>query len=293
MTGLPEGFAFLSGLPYPARKRRIIVPIQAFVDESGGGKHFVMAGLIADSESWIEFSDEWRVCLDQPPAIKVFKMRDAAGLSGAFYKWTKEDRDNRLRQLARIINRYAVITTHSVIDLDAFEEVWKKQRWSPQNDVYFWPFHNTIMAACFALWDRGIREKFEIIFDENVIFGPRARVWYPVIREGMRIREPEAFTIMPVDPLFRSDDEFLPIQAADLFAWCIRRATDQGGDAGFEWLLDEMKDVQVTEYSQYYDRERMEAVSADALRQLREGLIPPEYHKLYVEIRRRIFGDKT
>jgi hypothetical protein len=36
---LPEGFAFLSGLPTPARKRRLIVPIQAFVDDSGAKGH--------------------------------------------------------------------------------------------------------------------------------------------------------------------------------------------------------------------------------------------------------------
>src|ERR1051325_425351 len=66
---------------------------------------------------------------------------------------------------------------------------------------------------------------FEIVFDEQVIFGPRAKMWHPVIRESVKQREPEAYQIMPVDPIFRSDLEFLPIQACDLVAWINRRGS--------------------------------------------------------------------
>ena len=39
---LPEGFSFLSGLPEGIRKRRLLVPIQALIDESGGKGHSKM-----------------------------------------------------------------------------------------------------------------------------------------------------------------------------------------------------------------------------------------------------------
>jgi hypothetical protein len=257
------------------------VPIQAFVDESGGigqSRHFVMAGLIGHSEDWAVFSDEWRACLDAPPRISAFKMKDAASCSGQFYGFSEGQRDAKLTSLAKVINRHALYCSHSAIDLEAHAGLWASLP-KPQCEPYFWPFHNTVMATCFELWDRGWRERFEIIFDEQVIFGPRAKAWYPAIRETVTMQNPDEGSIMPVDPVFRTDDEFLPLQAADLFAWCWRKGTDIGpeGERPFEWLLPYLSNVFLTPHSQYYDRERMQSVlklSEKAAEELRAGLNP-------------------
>ena len=48
------GFSFLSGLPEQMRRRRKLKLVQVFADESGGhghSDHFVMAGLMADTEN--------------------------------------------------------------------------------------------------------------------------------------------------------------------------------------------------------------------------------------------------
>jgi hypothetical protein len=128
-----------------------------------------------------------------------------------------------------------------------------------------------------------------MIFDENMIFGPRARVWYPVLRELVRIKEPELFSILPVDPLFRSDDEFKPLQAADLFAWCAREQAE-GNDACFLWLIDEMPNVRSTEHSQYYDKERMHSLRRMSHDLARRGDVPEEFLVLYKETYRKIYG---
>jgi hypothetical protein len=135
----------------------------------------------------------------------------------------------------------------------------------PMHEPYFWPFQNTVLAAAFTLYDKGWRERFEAIFDENVIFGTRAKMWYPVIRESMRIREPHTFPSLPVDPIFKTDDEVLPLQASDLFAWCFRVGTDVGesaDDRPFEWLLTELRNVSLSDHRQYYDQERLTSVMA-------------------------------
>ena len=76
------------------------MPVQAFVDDSGGkghGTHFVLAGLIADAENWAQFSDAWHLCLGQDPAIAYFKMREATGLrdchrtSDSIYRYLRQD----------------------------------------------------------------------------------------------------------------------------------------------------------------------------------------------------------
>jgi hypothetical protein len=274
---LPLGLEFLSGLPEPTRKRRVLMAIQVFADESEGatpghGRHFVMAGLIGYSEDWAVFSDEWRLALASGPRnLDYFKMKEAAGCSGQFFGWLESERDKKLIQLASIINRYAKIVTWSVIDLDAHAKVWGKLP-KPQSEPYFHPYQNTILAACFALWDSGLREPFEMIFDKHLIFGPRARRWYPVIQAIGKIREPEASKILPVDPMFKDDREFLPLQAADLYAWCIRRASNEPSYTKFHWLLEHLQNVQATDYSQYYDEERMKSVNRVTMEHLRDGL---------------------
>jgi hypothetical protein len=285
MPWLPPGFSFLSGLPEPARQRRQLMPVQAFVDDSGGKghtRHFVLAGLLADAEAWADFSNEWRACLDQPPKVQIFKMKHAAGLSGHFYGWQEAARDKKLKALARVINGHAQISTHSMIDLDAFAQTWAK-RPKPQRDPYFYPFHNTILAAGWTLWDIGWRERFEIIFDEQLIFGPRAKHWYPFYKRMVEIKEPDMATILPVEPKFKSDDEFLPLQAADMFAWCMRNATDNQDPESFAWLLNELKNVKATMYSQYYHLARLQSVMDVSEEIARKGDVPSELLHMFRE----------
>lgn len=266
---LPAGFEFLSGLPEPKRRRRRLMPVQAFVDDSGGRGHsqyFVLAGLIGDAESWASFSDEWDACLKATPAISRFKMRDAARCTGEFRSFSASARDDKLRQLCRIINQRPRLLTYTVIDLSAHAETWAKNIWAASRDPYFWAYHNTILNAALSLWDFGWRERFEIIFDENLIFGTRAKRWYPAVLEIDRALEPDAASLMPIEPLFRSDDEFLPIQAADLFAWLLRHGFDKPDERPMPWLLDELTNITETEYSQVYDKERMESVMAESAR---------------------------
>lgn len=258
-----ERFPFLCGLAPLAVLRRALMPIQVFIDDSGGrnqGTHFVLAGLAGDAESWVEFSEEWELCLGASPCLTRLKMKEAAGLSGEFYGWSVEQRDEKLKALASIINRHPRLAVWSVLELSAYEGLWRPNLPKPMNEHYFWPFQTVIMAACFDLWEMGIRSRFEIIFDEQRVFGPRAKEYYPVTREIMEKVHPEPASILPIEPIFRDDSEFLPLQAADLFAWCIRHNTTNPDNQKFEWLIDEMPNVRDSEHSCYYDRDRAESV---------------------------------
>jgi len=112
-------------------------------------------------------------------------------------------------------------------------------------------------AACLELWDRGWREQFEMIFDENVIFGSSAKTLYPMVKACGELLEPQAARLLPIEPLFRNDRDFLPLQAADLFAWWCRKKHTDVAFTTFDWLAELMSSICVSAYSQYYDRERM------------------------------------
>lgn len=260
--------------------------IQAFVDDSGGkghSRHFVLAGLVATAGSWVAFSSEWKACLAAQPAIPLFKMSEAASRSKAFGGFSSQARDDKLRSLARVINRHASFVVSSVIEMDA-AKISPTSHLKPFRDPYFWPFHTLITGICFDLWDLGVREKFEIVFDEQLIFGPRARRWYPFWKEMMRVKYPEESAIFPEDVFFRTDHDMVPLQAADLFAWCIRRNTDNPIEKAFEWLLDEMPNVKWSEYSYLMDEERFRVLNAMTRDLLRDGEMPPHLTALWREI---------
>src|SRR5262245_17278239 len=99
------------------------MPMQAFVDDSGNkGQHkwFVLAGGIASMEEWAAFSDDWQRCLDSAPRIAYFKLNEAKGRrKGEFRNWSAALRDEKVRQLARIIRRHSPLGIYYAVELDA------------------------------------------------------------------------------------------------------------------------------------------------------------------------------
>jgi hypothetical protein len=263
------------------------MPVQVFVDDSGGkgqSRHFVSCGLVAHSERWARFSNDWRACLERPPFVRTFKMREAANFGGEFYRFSETERNKKVTELAEIIDRHVSFVVFSSIDLPAHADTWGKLP-KPLSEPYFWPFHNTINASCFELWDLGWRERFEIVFDEQVIYGPRAVAWYPVVKDLVKQREPEPSILMPVKPMFRSDEECLPIQACDLIAWVQRKDADDPNNRRFAWLDEVITKPYVTDYAQFYDRERLQSFLDEGRRMVRDGEIPIDIfrkHKLRV-----------
>jgi hypothetical protein len=253
---LPRGFQFLSGLPEQARKERVIVPIQAFIDDSGvkgTDPVFVLAGQFTQALMWAEFADAWRAALSAQPAIRYFKMNEAAKLGGQFGRFKPDERDEKLQRLARVISRYGFPAVHCTTRLKPFDKRFGALP-KPFRDPYFMPFHITILAVCSELLERGQRTPFEIFFDEHVIFGPRARQWYPIVRQLLTLTNHVAGQVLPVEPLFRTDEQDMSLQAADMLdmlAWFFRRraAESDPDDDRFDWLLPTLFTIPVSKYS--------------------------------------------
>lgn len=167
--------------------------------------------------------------------------------------------------------------------MEAHAQAWANKP-KPQNEIYFWPFHTVIMGVCLDLWDHGWRRPFEAIFDEQVIFGPRASAWYPLVKQILHLKEPEAAVLLPDEPVFQNDEQALPIQAADMFAWCIRRNTDFPGEQAFHWLLEELRNVSQSDYANYYDLERMLSVDQQSTDMMARKEIPQNLLDLHQEL---------
>ena len=161
------------------------------------------------------------------------------------------------------------------------------------------------MAVCLDLVDRGYHEPVEIIFDENSIFGRRAKPWYPIVRAMMTY--PADTAVMPLEPIFRDDIEALPLQASDMLAWLLRRTMNQhwsiiehwdlGGllatgttePGDFSWLVgEELGFVEMSPHAQFMTRRRFKGIIEMMNRHLREGFagvsFPTDFQHLYREI---------
>ena len=234
--------------------------VQAYVDESGGkgqGSVFVFSALVSSVDHWQAFTEAWQACLDESPSVRYFKMNEAANLNGQFARFKKTERNEKVHKLCRIIATSQLMEHHVVTKLSEFSEVMGEHAAGPMAHPYFFPFHMVILALAWELGGAGLEEKFEIFFDEHVIFGPRAKAWYPVILAT--IDDPEMLAIMPTEPLFRSDLEVLPLQASDLTAWLHRRESNEGlGE--FSWMPKALEGLIPSQLSDRLTRLTMEHI---------------------------------
>jgi len=250
------------------------VAVQAYVDDSGGkgqGRVFVFSALVAMAEEWVAFTDEWDSCLKQSPSIRYFKMDEAAGRDGEFRGFSPKERDEKLKKLCSILNRRTITEISCTLVLEDFFKKWAHRLGRPASEPYFFPFLVINEALGYEVLGRGLREPCEVFFDENVIFGPRVKAWYPIIRAG---QEKLLQATMPIDPLFRSDKDILPLQAADLTAW-IQRNLHEEGWRDFEWLESHLNLIEVSPLSRVLDAEWIDSMlnhkySADEIERNRE-----------------------
>ncbi|MFZ3266117.1 MAG: DUF3800 domain-containing protein [Terriglobales bacterium] len=227
--------------------------VQAYVDESGGKGHspvFVFSALLSKAEDWARFSDQWASCLSELPSIRYFKMSEARrAAKGEFYQFSPTERDDKLKRLCSILNALAPTEISCTLNIDVFVEKWGKYP-KPFRHPYFFPFLTANFAIGVQVLEMKETEPCEIFFDEHKIFGPCARSWYPIAREFM---DSEVLALMPTEPLFRTDLQALPLQAADLTAW-MQRARSTVGLGEFSWLDSALAGIHRSDLSQTYDR---------------------------------------
>lgn len=234
---MPKGFEFLSGLPERLRRRRLILTLQAWFDDSGTkgtGRWMTMSGLFGEAELLASIAHEWDKHLRAryPGAIRYFKMDEACQLDGEFKHWKPENRDIKVLQMSKIIDRKDLVEISARVDLKAFEKIapsWshiKPQRGDAQRhhsmgSPYLLLFQYVLVTAITEAVARGVTSPIEIAFDEQSIFSPTILAGYPGLREDERAF-PERFAVMPAWPGFRNDQDFVILQAADMLAGELR-----------------------------------------------------------------------
>lgn len=175
--------AIRCGLPRRLARRRLLMPVRAFVDDSGSGgdsRYYVLGGFMADFETWESFSDGWDKVLRQPPAIAYFKMMEAHNLRDEFSGWSTVDRDTKVGSLIDVILSHDLFQGSCAVDAHDYEQVVRPVlggQWKGQyDDPYLYLFMGIVghFAAMENRWEyaqRHVPDGNVVMFDNEVHTG--------------------------------------------------------------------------------------------------------------------------
>jgi hypothetical protein len=276
MSAADGVWALVSGYPRGMREHRLSMVLQAVIDDSGGlaktiNPAFVLAGFIADSAAWAVFSDEWQAILDDCPTLAYFKMVEANGLQEQFAPnlgWNESLRDSRLGRFVEAIKNNVFLRLSVSIDKDSFISIFQASDFSKRS-------HNTDKPYCLAfqllltmvsaaqierpdLFGTTPRP-VDFIFDEQGNIGTEAQsTWLEFKRSCERSAQQGKTDFRPYlgsMPIFRDEKTFLPLQAADLYAWQVRRIFFDGNPQWIRLLNELSKIPQVSKHMAKSDLE--------------------------------------
>ena len=204
---------------------------EAYIDDSGNfrqGKTCLLAGYVAPTDAWAEFSDRWDAVLKEATAIEFFKMSDAFALKKQFDGWTTEARDAKVDRLVDVIIAARITYGAAVAMINAdYLRVGRGALDSHINDAFYFLFTN-VMETCLIHQQRsGIHEKIDFIFDDT----DKPSIEIDRLFRQTMFTAPErikALQLVDKPPVFRNEKIFLPLQAADLLAGQIRSWYERG-----------------------------------------------------------------
>lgn len=206
--------------------------LNGFVDDSGSGggptrgNIFVLSGFIASAERWEKFSDEWvEICGRDPKTPDFHMKRDYRLLNDdGSLKWTETQRDTRIKELVELIKLRAQYRVDCVVAWPNYEKIVLGKVPSEIDNPYFLLFYGIIISFAEYMDKFNIEGTVDWVFDDQGRIGNEVNAWYDFIKANVeeRIRRR-----LGSKPIFRHDNNVIPLKAADIFSWQIRRHLDR------------------------------------------------------------------
>jgi hypothetical protein len=234
--------AIVCGWPKEVRERRLLVMLQGYADDSGSDgtrAPYILAGFILPAGKWESFSDDWDATLRRPPAIKYFKMSEANAREGQFAGVREEFVQCKIKDLLAVIARHDPDGVYSQLDWNEYREILEPVTPKPLKNPYYMLFPAIFDAVLFYQKRKKIfPETIDLDFDEQGSLGDFARMGYPYMKAQA---DQDVQAMLGRTPTMLDDEKVMPLQAADMLAWNLRREFDLD-DPGkrWHWLYTEL-----------------------------------------------------
>jgi len=220
--------ALMSGYSSPVRARRTLAFLQAYIDDSAsdvGDKRLFMAGYLSSADRWMQFADAWDKELRAAPSIDYLKMSEAQSLRGQFGGWTDTDRDQKLVKFAHIIEQLRPFSFEvSISRKEYYEQVRPVAPRGIGNPHFVCVFMAVATLARYVAQEGG-KAPIDFIFDEQSGVNTNIALFFDYMAKSL---PKEARRVINGTPIFRDDKDLLPLQAADMLAWHVRREDESG-----------------------------------------------------------------
>lgn len=205
--------------------------LSAYFDDSGsdtGERDLVFAGLVNSDDAWEQFSVAWRVALSKTPPIGYLKMAEANSLRGQFSGWTRDARDQKLQDLAEILDRFRPSWSFD-ISISRAEYDSHVSPASPRglSTPYFALTFGAVSAVARHLAGEGAITPVSFVFDEQSGVDKDVALFFDYMIENLDL-DSRGLIKMPIG--YGDDIRNLPLQAADMLAWHIRRQREGDKD---------------------------------------------------------------
>jgi len=220
-------WAQVSGIAPAKAGQRIFVVLQAFIDESyNNNGNFVLAGYVASAEVWASFTKEWE---------EMLPYADLKDKNGKYYfkmsEMATRNRLDRVEPFFHIIEKhvlYSVSCRIHQLELNRAKNRILVDGQKPNLDINKYlitfrilmdTFHKREFASLI-----GVDDITDFYFDDKTEKGAIIQGW-----DGYMANRPD--NVRPrfgPTPRFEDDMDFLPLQAADFWAWWVRKWADEG-----------------------------------------------------------------
>lgn len=235
-------WAQVLGLRERDARRRLLAVWQAYMDESIDEGLFVLAGYIAPADVWAQFTREWEEILPyacRGPNGYRFKMSEMASLP---------ERMARVPAFHRIIEKHQPVGLSIVLRIADFENAKSRllivQKGFAEAVLYGSLIENIYVFGLIKLMEtfhklKGYSvigefvpngQKVDFIFDDRAEKKAILSDWDGFVDSFQHMKDGFGST-----PRFESDDDFLPLQAADYLAWWVRKWGFEIKEPGTWW----------------------------------------------------------
>jgi hypothetical protein len=206
--------------------RQPVNNLQAYIDESIKDGNFVLAGHVASSEAWDALAKDWKALL---PTHGVRGKKGKYHFKMSAMTQFRETRKN-VPAFFEIIQKHVLYSVSCHVNENALKRamarVWVENLdidWDRFNNPYFFAFRGLLdtFHANKHLLDEYLSEnpKVDFIFDDR----HERKVIEAMWDEYILGRPMETRSLYGGRPVFHNDDEFPQLQAADFWAWWIRK----------------------------------------------------------------------